>query len=543
MATLGRHRTTDLPPGVGRDFDRAPDGPATGRPRASIGPPCPRPPTVFVRDDGQEVEVDGLDDEGVLAPLRSVHHRADPRRGGQVRRVVEPLYETSCDHRGRPLHRHRAGLAAASASLLARAGYRPEPERHRGPLGEPDLAQPEGTGPVDEAMLSAVGMQDRGLIRYDGRRVDPVRLAEQVALAFPSRRVAVLAARVDDVRSIAARLRRVIPGTAWMTCASPWSQVGQTLVATPWSLGELSSRHWELDVVLYVDAREALGLKPQDALRACTRARVFGLLDASRPIAPRDEDELRATFGFGDIVVPAHGRVERTVRAVCRRIRGGPPPGLDLDPVDLKRRGLWLHPVRNRVVARVAKALASGDPSSIAAELPSSSRLVPGGGERRVAVLVESLEHALALAARLPGWPLLVGEEVDERGLSAAERRLLSTRRPVGSAASSTTRTIATFGGIRSLDVGGLDALVRADGGVGVPDLEAFRPVTRNRFSGPLLLVDLDDRHHPELMRRSRGRVDAYRRLGWLDAERRGLDAIFGGAVTRFLDARPGGCR
>ena len=533
----GRRRPAARP-GVGQDFAQARNGPETGTPPAFIGPPCPRPPTVLVRDDGQEVEVDGLDDEGVLAPLRSVHHRADPRRGGQVRRVVEPLYETSYDHRGRPLHRHRAGLAAASASLLARAGYLPVPERHRGPLGVPDLARLEGTGPVDAEMLAAVGGRDRGLIRYDGRRVDPVRLAEQVALAFPSARVAILAAGGDEVRSIAERLRRSIPGTVWTTCRSPLGHVGPTLVATPWSLGEPAARHRELDLVLFADAVQALGRNPQSALRACGRARVFGLLDGARPIARLDEDELRATFGFGDILVPGHGLLGRPIRAVARRVRGGPALGAGLGPVELKRRGLWGHPVRNRAVVRAAKALASGDPAAIAAELPTAPPPVVGGREPRVLVLVEALEHALTLLGKLEGWRLLAARGADGEGLTAAQRRILTSHEG-GEPAASSPRVIATFAGVGDAAIDDLDAVVRADGGVGVPDLEVFRPVTRNRTDEAVLLVDLDDGHHGELRRWSRRRFEAYGRRGWLDFGYRGLDSMFGGQVRRFLAGRP----
>jgi hypothetical protein len=78
--------------------------------------------------------------------------------------------------------------------------------------------------------------------------------------------------------------------------------------------------------------------------------------------------------------------------------------------------------------------------------------------------------------------------------------------------------------------------LVRADGGVGLPPLAPEQLTERDDGPAwPLLLVDFDDRGHPQLRRRARLRWQAYLERGWLAP---GVDLVQA-RVEQFLATRP----
>jgi hypothetical protein len=212
---------------------------------------------------------------------------------------------------------------------------------------------------------------------------------------------------------------------------------------------------------------------------------------------------------------------------------GGPVPPVP-DVVALKREGIWANPVRNRRVARLAKALAAGDGPGLAAEHPTIAAWAAGVDISRVIVLVEGIEHALALADRLPGWGLLAGPHVATAGLSARHRHILEGRIRAGDV--QPRRAIATLAGLAATDVERTGVIVRADGGVGIPGALESGLAMPYPAGRPLLLVDLDDRHHPELRRRSRARRAAYLDRGWA------VDGTAGPSspLDVFLSTRPG---
>jgi hypothetical protein len=214
--------------------------------------------------------------------------------------------------------------------------------------------------------------------------------------------------------------------------------------------------------------------------------------------------------------------------------------------VAVKRHGLWHHEVRNRLVTRAARLLRDGyqGPQGESAEisfakltfdgdLPDSG--FPGEAPARVVVLVEGVEHGLALARHLPGWPLVAAAHVCEDGLSAdqvqAVREGRAARRSLPAGA------VVTAAALHDLDLDDVAVVVRADGGTGLP----FAPGQLVRANAspprPLLLLDVEDRHHLLLRRWARRRHNAYRERGWFAP---GVDPARA-RVEHFLATRPKG--
>jgi hypothetical protein len=226
------------------------------------------------------------------------------------------------------------------------------------------------------------------------------------------------------------------------------------------------------------------------------------------------------------------------VQVVRYPVKGGEqlPPELGL--VELKRRGVWHNGLRNRKVAQLARAFAGGDHAELDRLLPGSRSLVPMVPPRDVLVLVENVEHALALAQRLPDWVLLTGPDLHEDGLTPEQVGRLHTMPDPFRA--DPLHAVATTAALADMDVAQVDVLVRADGGTNLP------PVTDEMLAEPaegperpLLLVDMVDRQHPVLRRRSRSRQQAYEERGWFAA---GIDTVQA-RVEHFLANRPGRCR
>jgi len=467
-------------------------------------------PVATIEQLGQERSVRPPFEE-VLSPLATHLHVAGvhPTRGFKTIPVREPLVRAEDAPWGRQTI-VPAGLEQVALDLLRRAGV--AVHRVRDPIPPcftPSAAVLAGSTLTDRSVVDFVAALDRGIIRV-GPRVSVARLVAQVHLSFPDAKIAVAAARLGDVRRLGRALKPLAPATNWATHDDLPADPGRLVVATYFGLAEIIHK---LDILICQDAREALSWRPRFAIGHATKARLFGLTAGDRLRAPYDRDRAWALFGFDELEIPDHGRVARPVAVAFERISGGPgPEGVGV--VALKREGLWAHPVRNRRVARLARSLAGG---GLAAEHPAVAEGL-GLDDPGIVVLVEGIEHAEALVPALPGWDLLPGS--------------------AGPAGAGKVRAIATLDGLARPDRDGVDVVVRADGGIGVPAVLAHGWSTPYPGGRPLILVDFDDRHHPDLRRRSRGRRRAYRELGWaVDGEGPTTP------VDRFLATRPGAAR
>ncbi|WP_165253443.1 hypothetical protein [Paludisphaera soli] len=461
-----------------------------------------------------------------LEGLAGVRHRGvqEPGRGFRILRDTElPGVLRDEGPRGRFLYLP-AGLESAARALLERGGFAVVVGgTSPAPLPEPDELSLRGAGVIDRPLLEFIRGHDRGLVRV-GPKIDPARLAAQVALAFPGASIAVVAARIEDVRRLHAALGRQLRDVSWVAGDRCPESVGRVAVSTCWALGHPAVHLERRDVVIALDAVEATGRKASFSLHRAFRARLFGLLGDDRRPAPREADLTAGLFGFDELALPRHGGRPREVEVVTRKFVGGPAVDSGGSLATLKRTAYWGDPLFNRRAAAAALDAVRGGRAEVAA---------PGS---RAAVLVENVEHALALAARLPAWGLVADHVAHGDGLPRESAGRLRAARNSG--ASVARPRIVTLAALAEVDLGALDVLVRADGGLGVPSALASIVVGSDAPAAPLRLVDFDDRRHPELRRRSRGRRAAYAGLGWPVDGRPAPTP-----VERFLAGRPGGVR
>lgn len=435
--------------------------------------------------------------------------------------------------------RPNAGLAPAVAYLLGKAGQQRVELRRSSPspvrLPAVDGQRVAWLGLLDTDMLRLVRDHERGLIRHDSRGgVDPVRLINEIALAYPTATVAVVVASASRGANLARRLTGGLLGeVALLTSRSCNAQAGRVVVGTPYGMAHDSVEFGKRDIVIFPRAQDAVQHDAQIALTTPDpHFRLFGMIPAGCTLAPCERDWITATYGFHETMIPRHGCVNRPIRVIFAPIRGDLRLPQDVNSLNLKRSGIWRHPVRNRRVSRIASAISVSDSVLLRQHLPQAASILEEQISGRIAVVVESIEHALNLAERLHGWPVVTGEDVIRAGLDAGQRQLLDERQgqPGG-----TGPCIATAAGLTSMDLTTVGVIVWTGAGAHLPPIPVERLICSPHTPQQLLLVDLDDRHHPQLRRWTRDRQAAYLDAGWLPP---GLDPVVN-RVEMFLARRP----
>lgn len=171
-------------------------------------------------------------------------------------------------------------------------------------------------------------------------------------------------------------------------------------------------------------------------------------------------------------------------------------------PLKNKRRQWWRNAKLNQQIASLAESFSNMDLPALHAlgiPLQTIDKQRTKTGERpRVAILVESSEHARVLRRVLPGWPIRDGRRLTSRAyptLPLDHQRVIVTH-------------------ARALAAGlAADLVIRADG-TGVDWRDDFGP--HYGFNGgTMLIVDLQGAFDRLSRRRSASRLDDYRSRGW----------------------------
>lgn len=406
-----------------------------------------------------------------------------------------------------------AGLEDLIARLAERAGLSYVHRTvKRAELPHANLGALAGRGAVDVAVLQAILRHNRLQVRL-GRGVDPAKLAVYVVLAFSTADITIAAATIKEARHVARVLRAAGIQASVLTGKDLFLEGARVIVGTYEQLGQVAARLYDLDLLIVLDGVAALGEVPRSYLTPMFMPviqrvpRVVGLVRADRHLPLADRIGLVELFGPEWITIPAHGWIERPVEVVPVRFKGG-QACWNPHAVTRKRFNLWGDSRRNRLIARGARSLVTGDRAGSLAAFP---RLDDVPGLRlpaRVLAVVEGLEHAEALKTELRDWP------IDEP------------------AAGWVAHEIATFDHLRSRPLDDIDVLVRADGGSGLLPIAPFALARPSSAPGrALVVVDILDRNHPELRKAVRSRANAYAEAGWRPT---GWDAVDLALLTLF---------
>jgi len=415
-----------------------------------------------------------------------------------------------------------AGLWPVVEHVLKEAGCEIDARHvHVAPLPDRRKVRRQGDRPVDNAMLRCVQQQDRAVIRYTPGKVKPAWLITQIARGWPEKTLVVVTTRTNETLDMAQQLRKDGLDATYATRRHYPDEIGPVLVATDGFLSghtEMQKRH----IAIFLDAAKAFSTRSLEVSEYALDARIYGLLaDHAKPeLFVRDH--ITALFGFNELHIPEHGQVRRPVHVYSVQVRGGMRfDSANTNAFEVKRAGIWRNNGRNQFIARFCREI------DREAAFRPKIRNGPADGQMgsvnpKIAVLVENVDHALALAKLLPEAVMCSGDEVNLDGVPTRDTRHF---REIGS--KEWNMCISTFAGLAELPE--VNVLMRADGGMGV--FETCINVNANR---PPLIVDICDRHHPLLRQWQRQRHDEYKRLGWNVSGKGPMDP-----VEAFMNSRP----
>ncbi|HEX4144793.1 MAG TPA: hypothetical protein VHY91_14915 [Pirellulales bacterium] len=455
----------------------------------------------------------------ILSHLTVPTHKLTGTPGGvfQIQRAWVPVYHNQIALKlpdGSRLQSRgylRTGLAPVLQHLLA------VNQIPHGSLsaGLSDIGQPEYTWVgvrhrPDYEFLEFVGRSPGGLVLYEPGRVDPAQLVVQVALAFPRARIVVGTTLIAEAKDCANRLRQHFSQVQLRINNWEPYRTSRIVVSLYNKMGSGTVALEERDIFIATQADEVISEIGDMIYPRLERARLFGFLPWNAQIAPVDERELAAWFGLGRVVIPEHGCRIRDVEYAFldNRFRESAEPSAD--HFELRRKHVWQGKVRNGRILEVARAIEQGDRGFLESNLPAVVPLLPTDRSPGVLITAHAEEHAENLLRNLPDW----GGDADlEAGFCPHEQNSLSRpgRRFVSG------RSVVDPSKITRQLLEGVDVLVRADGGTGLPLRigQLIDPVEQRRR---LLVVDFRDGGDPVLRRWSRYREDAYRQHEWYEA-------------------------
>lgn len=446
-----------------------------------------------------------------------------------------------------PLKRETQRLAAdRDGPLTLPAGYEPLVVQLAERVGVPYAFAGERPPPLlmpqpvcvkgsDRPLLDAVAANERLVVRV-GPTVD---VAEQITLLcrpFSAQRIVTLVKRVEHARRVVRHIRDAGVGVSLFTGQDTDDRTFERVaVATYRHAGDGRVGLWDADLLIVHDAADALGVDGREAIRLAhrdhpTAPRVVGFASVGFKPALNQYANMLSLYGTAEVTVPAPGVVNRAVEYTLLPVagmnshtNGGSRP----DTIGgVKSARVWLNPIRNRLVAKLAGGLARGDGGAVSNRFPELAGHPFVGRRADVLVVVENDVHALDLLhGPLRGWFAVgpdIGRTSQPTGWGQVPRRL--------------SPAVCTFAGLADVNVAGYDVVVRADAGAGRLPLAADSLYTATAGL-PLLLIDLDDFRDPVLSPSAGRRREAYRAAGWqpVGAARRPRE------LDRFLESHPQG--
>lgn len=517
--------------------------------------------------------------EGLISEFLSVEHVgcASKKKGFYLKQQPLSLVWTNKDHFGNKGLETFAGLEPQIRAYLdtvnqpyVLSGERPKP------LSSDTLNEIRGSKPSDRLLLQFVETHERGIVWYRDPNVDIAWIIVQIALAHPEERILVLVTRNHDAYLLYRRIRRVFKKVSLVKTGHDPEHVKRIVVTTRSGMKKRITKIDEQTLFICVNPTEILiperksSLKswrktfdPDDALdlyRLSQRSggnpwlpylngRFYGLLRSDVLIAPQEKDLLNAVFGPHGLLLQKHGCRDRTVHVVTWKYRGRQVSDHNGSTLDMKRRLIWRDRLRNRLIAKIAKAIAASDHHTLASSFESPvPKLFEKLGER-VVILTENVEHAAQLHDRLSDWPIVAGKEVETSGLNPKVKAAIEAGRNPG--AKLMQDVLVTPDGFA--DLGPVGVLIRADAGIGLPpvppgfyvvddEIPSTTTIVDDEVPSTVTIVDVKDLHHPYLRRLSKSRKVAYQRRCWsVDGEQRAKNVDF--AYSEPSSLHPGRVR
>jgi hypothetical protein len=486
---------------------------------------------------GLEPEVPGLGEFLLTRRARLV-----PRPDGvgvewQLQSLVSPSTDTvsrigSCDF-------PNAGLHEVVDTALKRRGFAVRNEVAFMPrLSTPSSFNVRGKPSADHAILDAVQRRSHTLVRLHPG-VDRNWLIAQIALAYPSLKIAVACASHDQVKRISRELLRCRVGHRRVPRGNRSEILDRVVVGTFYGMADVQCE--KRDVLIVPDARHSLsGLAKTCLMQADSRWRLVGMLAAEASVSREEHDQIITTFGVVAADVRRLGR-ETVLPSVLFVVHHHHAAERD-EPVqhhpivhrrvDLEAlRRLIDCPIRNRRIGRLADQIARGAFAEIdgawRGELIAAS--LAGRAPARTIILARSHRQAEAIHARLSRWQLFSDSLTSDTSDSIEST---SPWPPAGFVIS-----LSDLDGADVLLRNGIHVVIWAGGGRRIPQFPNTWLTRSYGSNRRVLVIDVDDAGESAVVAFGRHRRRAYRHAEWLRPGASVLDH----RIDAFLRNRPRG--
>ena len=441
-------------------------------------------PQVCLERNGQHLTIDDKSLELLGGELwgSRIDSFSTGKQGYDVRRESYPLLVSDKEYRTPnagliPVLRQRALELGVELNVeaISEITQLPAPQNHHA-LSYPSVA-------------SFTRQHERGVIRVSGDFDRAVVVADLVR-AFPESRLVVLAGKVAPLQrlhgKVAGQCKDVLPpGQIRLVHDRCRLELGddeempRLILATFLAAGDIDFP--ASDLVLLLDAEECVRDQAQLALEQMdARFRLFGILRANQRLAPFVADTIMAVFGPELIDLMSWGRVRRWAQVLWVENR---QQSIAVDPgtSNFAYRCYYHNERRNRRIKQIAV-------NCLEPKAPTAGE--QGNRPRNVAILVDRVDHAVALGKMLPDWPIIAGDKIDTHGLPGSIRTRLKhgRRQPIGRC------QIVLSDAAQRRNGSDLDVVIWAAGGTGVEGLPASWLAQMPGTNRPLLIVDFKDR-------------------------------------------------
>ncbi len=271
-----------------------------------------------------------------------------------------------------------------------------------------------------------------------------------------------------------------------------------------------------VNLVLGDECHELLTLKYINKLNAFYRARLFGFTASPKGRSDGADRFAEAIFGpqLVDVTYQEGVAVGAIVQLEVRLHQSTQGP--DVSKMKIRayadKRGLWLNTARNQLIARAVREAEK--------EMPDA----------QILVMVDTYDHAYALAKELPEYAVVTGEPDAKRIKKLRKAKLLGDDQEVCTKqmrekyrkdfeSGKLRKAIATKIWKQGVDFQDLQVLVRADG-LASPIHSCQVPGRLSRLGNEVrkekgILIDFMDTFSPNYQGYSFARLREYRKNGW----------------------------
>lgn len=377
------------------------------------------------------------------------------------------------------------GLWPRVKTLLESVGYAIEidDKRQFGERQTINSATLENADAYERAVLEAIAPVHRGQIEVHGFR-KRLRLIGLICQVYPKARILVGVHAKKRAWQVCRHLEEAVGEKVRWTRGDSYQIRDRLRVAT---LPTLALNKPERgDFLLLPDADRAVGTVSTDRLATVASLRTFGF------VAPRQRRGLRAQLRLEAICGPVIYTAERPRTPVYVSMVPVPPIDVDgtLDGLTRKRAAIWGHGRRNRLIARIAQAVANLDLEALRHYGVTGPILRERDAANvQAAILVESTEHGRALLAQLPGWHLVDGADHQKLNYPAVVTQVRAAHQVVHA-----------------------NLVIRATGDAWPLRLKGFPPPDDG---GAIMLIDLADDFDAPARTATRRRRRDYEMQGW----------------------------